>query len=95
MAEKKASGAAKSTRDSISKRLGVKRFGNQLVKAGEIIIRQRGTKFYPGKNTFLGKDFTIHSKIEGWVKFKTKRKIGFNQKARWIKIVEVEPKHPQ
>jgi large subunit ribosomal protein L27 len=95
MAEKKASGAAKSTRDSISKRLGVKRFGNQIVHPGDIIIRQRGTKYYPGKNTFLGKDYTIHSKIYGKVKFKTKRKIGFNQKARWIKIVEVEPIHQQ
>ncbi len=91
MAEKKASGAAKSTRDSISKRLGVKRFGGQIVKPGEIIVRQRGTKYYPGENTFLGKDYTIHSKIFGRVVFKTKRKLGFNQKERWIKVVNVEP----
>ncbi|GIW66297.1 MAG: hypothetical protein KatS3mg095_0195 [Candidatus Parcubacteria bacterium] len=93
MAEKKASGAAKSTRDSISKRLGVKRFGGQIVKPGEIIIRQRGTKFYPGENTFMGKDYTIHSRVYGRVKFKTKRKVGFNKKERWIKIVTVEPIH--
>lgn len=95
MAEKKASGAAKSTRDSISKRLGIKKFGGEIAKPGEIIVRQRGTKFYPGKNTFMGKDYTIHSKIYGRVKFKTKRKICFNQKERWIKVVEVEPIHQQ
>ena len=91
MAEKKASGAAKSTRDSISKRLGIIKFGGEIVKPGDIIVRQRGTKFYPGNNTFMGKDFTIHSKIYGKVKFKTKRKVGFNKKERWIKIIEVEP----
>jgi large subunit ribosomal protein L27 len=91
MAEKKASGAAKSTRDSISKRLGVKRFGGQFVKAGEIIVRQRGTKFYPGENTFIGKDYTIHSKIDGYVVFKTKRKLNYNNKNKWIKVVEVQP----
>jgi large subunit ribosomal protein L27 len=93
MAEKKASGAAKSTRDSISKRLGVKRFGGQFVKAGEIIVRQRGTKFYPGENTFIGKDYTIHSKIDGYVVFKTKRKLNYNNKNEWIKVVEVQPIH--
>jgi len=93
MAEKKASGAAKSIRDSISKRLGVKKFGGEFVKAGEIIVRQRGNKFYPGENTFMGKDFTIHSKIDGYVFFKTKRKLNYNNKNRWVKVVNVKPIH--
>jgi len=57
-------------RDSNPKYLGVKVYGFQLVKPGQIILKQRGTKFLPGKNTYLGKDFTIHSKIEGRVNFK-------------------------
>ena len=72
MAHKKSGGASRNGRDSISKRLGVKRFGGQYVKPGEIIIRQRGTKFHPGFNVGLGKDYTIFSKIEGIVKFETR-----------------------
>jgi large subunit ribosomal protein L27 len=52
------------------KRRGVKRFANELVKSGEIIVRQKGTKFYPGVNTGIGRDFTIYSKVEGIVKFR-------------------------
>lgn len=73
MAHKKAGGSSRNGRDSEAKRLGVKRFGGQLVKAGEIIVRQRGTKFHPGINVGLGKDYTIFSKIEGVVKFETKK----------------------
>jgi LSU ribosomal protein L27P len=62
MAHKKSGGASRNGRDSTSKRLGVKRFGGQYVKPGEIIIRQRGTKFHPGFNVGLGKDYTIFSK---------------------------------
>ena len=69
MAHKKGKGSTKNGRDSQSKRLGVKRFSGELVPAGSIIVRQRGTKFRPGKNTGLGKDFTIFSKIDGVVKF--------------------------
>ncbi|BAU23076.1 50S ribosomal protein L27 [Caldimicrobium thiodismutans] len=72
MAHKKAGGSSRNGRDSESKRLGIKRFGGQVVKAGEIIVRQRGTKFHPGSNVGLGKDYTIFSKIEGVVKFETK-----------------------
>jgi large subunit ribosomal protein L27 len=72
MAHKKSGGASRNGRDSTSKRLGVKRFGGQYVKPGEIIIRQRGTKFHPGFNVGLGKDYTIFSKIEGIVKFETR-----------------------
>jgi len=73
MAHKKAGGSSRNGRDSESKRLGVKRFGGQLVKAGEVIVRQRGTKIHPGFNVGLGKDYTIFAKIDGMVKFETKR----------------------
>jgi len=69
MAHKKAGGSSKNGRDSQSQRLGVKRFGGELVKPGEIIVRQRGTHFHPGKNVGLGCDYTIYSMINGNVKF--------------------------
>ncbi|MBC7465472.1 MAG: 50S ribosomal protein L27 [Bdellovibrio sp.] len=69
MASKKAGGSTKNGRDSQSKRLGVKRFGGQLVKSGTIIVRQRGTKFHTGSNVKIGRDFTIYAVIEGHVKF--------------------------
>ena len=72
MAHKKGLGSSKNGRDSQSQRLGVKRFGGELVKAGNILIRQRGTKFIPGKNVGLGRDFTIFSLIDGKVKFTDK-----------------------
>ncbi len=69
MAHKKGQGSVKNGRDSISKRLGVKKFGGEAVIAGNIILRQRGTKFLPGLNVGLGRDYTIFSLIEGRVKF--------------------------
>ncbi len=69
MASKKAGGSTRNGRDSHSKRLGVKRFGGQLVKAGTIIVRQRGTKFHTGNNVKIGRDHTIYAIIEGHVKF--------------------------
>ncbi len=79
MAHKKGLGSTKNGRDSNSQRLGVKRFGGELVSAGSIIVRQRGTKFLPGLNTGIGKDDTIFSRIDGKVKFaymnKSKQKI--------------------
>ncbi len=69
MAHKKGQGSVKNGRDSISKRLGVKKFGSQTVIAGNIIIRQRGTKFLPGRNVGLGRDYTIFSLIKGRVRF--------------------------
>jgi len=69
MASKKAGGSTKNGRDSQSKRLGVKRFGGQKVQPGTILIRQRGTKFHMGKNVRMGRDYTIYSIIEGFVKF--------------------------
>lgn len=72
MAHKKGLGSSKNGRDSQSKRLGVKRFGGETVTAGSIIVRQRGTKYIPGKNVGLGRDFTIFSLIDGKVKFTKK-----------------------
>ena len=72
MAHKKAGGSTRNGRDSESKRLGVKCFGGQQVRAGNIILRQRGTKFHPGDNVGLGRDYTIFAKVDGVVKFETK-----------------------
>lgn len=69
MAHKKGGGSTRNGRDSQSKRLGVKRYDGQVVLPGTIIVRQRGTRFHPGKNVGLGRDFTIYSLIEGEVKF--------------------------
>jgi large subunit ribosomal protein L27 len=66
-------GAAKNGRDSNSKRLGVKKFAGQKVRAGNIIIRQRGTKFYPGKNVGIGRDYTIFALKDGIVKFEERK----------------------
>ena len=72
MAHKKAGGSSRNGRDSAGRRLGVKKFGGELVVPGNIIIRQRGTKFYPGDNVGIGKDHTIFALKEGKVTFKTK-----------------------
>jgi large subunit ribosomal protein L27 len=72
MAHKKAGGSSRNGRDSESKRLGVKRYGGQLVLAGNIIVRQRGTEFHPGENVGLGKDHTLFALVEGHVQFALK-----------------------
>ena len=69
MAHKKGQGSTSNGRDSRGQRLGVKRYGGQAVKAGEILVRQRGTHLHPGDNVGLGTDYTIFAKIEGVVKF--------------------------
>ena len=69
MAHKKGVGSSRNGRDSNPKMLGVKRYGGELVRPGTIIVRQRGTKFHPGNNVGLGKDFTIYALIDGTVKF--------------------------
>ncbi|MCS7228415.1 MAG: 50S ribosomal protein L27 [Candidatus Kryptonium sp.] len=69
MAHKKGGGSSQNGRDSNSKRLGVKKFGGEFVRAGNIIVRQRGTKFKPGLNVGMGKDYTLFAKIDGIVKF--------------------------
>jgi len=69
MAHKKGQGSVKNGRDSVSKRLGVKKFGSQAVRAGNIIIRQRGTKFIPGRGVGIGRDYTIFAVVDGRVRF--------------------------
>ena len=70
MATKKAGGSSRNGRDSAGRRLGIKKFGGQLVISGNIIVRQRGTKVHPGHNVGIGKDHTIFSKVNGKVNFK-------------------------
>ncbi len=72
MAHKKAGGSSRNGRDSAGKRLGVKRFGGETVLAGNIIVRQRGTKWHPGAGVGLGKDYTIFAVVDGTVEFRTK-----------------------
>ena len=72
MAHKKAGGSSRNGRDSIGRRLGVKKFGGEAVLAGNIIVRQRGTKYHPAKNVGIGKDHTLFALIEGKVKFQKK-----------------------
>ena len=74
MAHKKSGGSSRNGRDSASQRLGVKRFGGQVVKAGNILVRQHGTKFHPGENVGLGRDYTLFALIDGKVKFERKGK---------------------
>lgn len=69
MAHKKGGGSTRNGRDSVSKRLGVKRFGGQLIGGGEIIIRQRGTRFHPGTNVGKGRDDTLYAKCAGILEF--------------------------
>jgi len=73
MAQKKGGGSTNNGRDSEGRRLGVKKFGQEHVLAGNILVRQRGTKFHPGKNVGMGKDHTLHAKVDGVVQFQKKR----------------------
>ncbi|HKJ34680.1 MAG TPA: 50S ribosomal protein L27 [Balneolales bacterium] len=82
MAHKKGGGSTKNGRDSISKRLGIKKYGGQSVLAGNIIVRQHGTKFHPGNNVGMGKDYTLFAKVNGKVRFST----GQNRK-----LVHIDP----
>ena len=86
MAHKKGGGSSKNGRDSQSKRLGVKRFQGHLVSAGSILVRQRGTRFLPGKNVGIGKDHTLFAKIDGKVHFK-RFKNDYKVKKRSISII--------
>lgn len=84
MAHKKGGGSTRNGRDSESKRLGVKSYGGQLISAGSIIVRQRGTEFHPGDNVGMGKDHTLFAKTDGVVKFAVKG-------ALKRRIVSIEP----
>lgn len=83
MAHKKAGGSSRNGRDSESKRLGVKRFAGQEVKAGSIIVRQRGSTFHAGSNVGVGKDYTLFAKSDGVVQFQVKGP----QKRKWVSVV--------
>jgi len=72
MAHKKAGGSSRNGRDSHSKRLGVKRYGGELIRAGGIIVRQRGTQFHPGENVGIGRDHTLFAKLDGKIIFSIK-----------------------
>ena len=89
MAHTKAKGSTKLGRESESKRLGVKRFDGQLVKAGEILIRQRGTKYYPGSNVLRGGDDSLYAKSAGSVKFSSKQKKNFDRSKKRVTVVNV------
>ncbi|MBI4836999.1 MAG: 50S ribosomal protein L27 [Candidatus Portnoybacteria bacterium] len=89
MSKTKASGTTRLGRDSISKRLGVKLFAGQIAKPGSIIIRQRGTKFLPGKNVRRGNDDTLYAIRKGVVKFTNKAKLRFDGNKRLTKVVNV------
>ena len=91
MAHKKAGGSTTLGRDSKSKRLGVKLQDGQYAKAGSIIIRQRGTKYHPGKNVKKGKDDTLFSTLPGFVKFSTKKIKKFNNQLKSSKMVNIIP----
>jgi len=90
MAHTKAKGSTKLGRDSQSKRLGVKIFGGQKVKAGNIIVRQRGTKYYPGQNVGLGKDYTLYALTDGVVTFKKKKRLTYRGTLKEQTFVNVE-----
>ena len=85
MAHKKGVGSSKNGRESHSKRLGVKKFGGEVVVPGNIIIRQRGTKYHPGEGVGLGKDHTIYALIGGEVKFVTGK-----ENRKWVHVVAAE-----
>ena len=90
MAKTKATGSTKLGRDSLPKYLGVKLYGGQKARPGQILIRQRGTKFLPGKNVKRGRDDTLYATAEGRVRFTTKRKRKFDNSQRIVKIVSVD-----
>ena len=91
MAKTKATGATKLGRDSQPKYLGVKLFEGQKAKIGQILVRQRGTKFLPGKNVGRGNDDTLYAKKQGLVNFSTKKKRRFDNRQRKVKIVNIAP----
>ena len=91
MAHKKAGGSSKNNRNSPGQRLGVKLFDSELAQSGNIIIRQRGTKFLPGTNVVLGKDHTISAKISGKVTFVQKKVVKFDGHSRKQTLVSVMP----
>ncbi len=91
MAHKKGLGSSRNGRDSQSQRLGVKRFGGQLVSGGSILVRQRGTRYYPGENVGRGKDDTLFAKVTGVVEYVDRGRHGKFIHVREVKFVEPAP----
>lgn len=91
MAHKKAAGSTRLGRDSESKRLGVKRYGGQLVSAGEVLVRQRGTKYHPGENVKRGGDDTLLALVSGRVRFQRQLRRRFTGSLQSVQYVHVEP----
>jgi large subunit ribosomal protein L27 len=91
MSTKKAGGSSENGRDSIAKRLGVKRYAGQKVHAGEILVRQKGFCFRPGQNTYAAKDRTIHAGIEGVVAFRKRKIEKFNSRRELTTFVMIVP----
>jgi large subunit ribosomal protein L27 len=85
MAHKKAGGSSRNGRDSIGQRRGVKRFGGQIVRAGNILVRQLGTKIHPGTNVGLGRDYTLYAKVDGIVTYEE-----FGRKRKRVSVYPVE-----
>jgi large subunit ribosomal protein L27 len=89
MAHTKAKGSTKLGRDSEAKRLGVKRFAGEVVRAGEVIVRQRGTKFFAGTNVRRGGDDTLYAKTSGTVKFNVQKRTRYDGRKRTLRVVSV------
>ena len=89
MAHTKATGSTSNLRDSHPKSLGAKTFAGERGKVGAIVVRRRGTKFFPGENVRAGRDFTLYAVKDGTVKFSTKRKTRFDGKKRLVSVVSV------
>ena len=86
MAHKKAGGSSRNGRDSAGQRLGVKKFGGEAIEGGNVIVRQRGTKFYPGENVGMGKDHTLYALVDGQVAFRE----GFKRRT-FVSVVTAAP----
>jgi large subunit ribosomal protein L27 len=91
MAHKKAGGTSYNGRDSTAKRRGVKRFGGQVVNAGEVLIRQKGSWYRPGLNVHQGKDWTIHASVPGKVTFAHRKITTFTGSRKWATFVSIDP----
>jgi large subunit ribosomal protein L27 len=98
MAHKKSAGSTANVRDSQSQRLGVKVFGNQAVRTGDIIVRQRGTSFFAGENVFIGKDHTLHAAMPGRVAFRKMKREGYDGRLHVrtrVDVVAEKSAHPR
>ncbi|MFA5792258.1 MAG: 50S ribosomal protein L27 [Candidatus Gracilibacteria bacterium] len=90
MSTKKAGGSSRNGRDSNAKRLGIKRFGGEIVKAGAVLVRQKGTKWHPGLNVGMGRDYTLFALQDGKVAFTEKRALKFDGNRRYETLIHVK-----